>query len=155
MTPDYDSFEDHRIKHLEMTQAVIGRLASNSFLIKGWAVTVAGVFFGFAVNESDPALARASLATTGLFWLLDTYYLRAERLFRVLHDRVRKSAKDVEPFFMGATAPWFVNDVKADSNKQVSKAASWCKTFASLTLIVLYGGLVASAFIVASAIGKG
>jgi hypothetical protein len=155
MTPNYDNFEDHRIKHLEMTQAVIGRLASNSFLIKGWAVTVAGVFFGFAVNQSDPALARVSLATTGLFWLLDTYFLRAERLFRVLHDRVRTCAEDVEPFFMGATAPWFVKEVKAESNTQSSKAASWLKTFGSLTLVLLYGGLVASALIVASAIGKG
>ena len=153
--PDYDSFEDHRIKHLEMTQAVIGRLASNSFLIKGWAVTVAGVIFGFAVNKNDPALARVSLATTGLFWMLDTYYLRAERLFRVLHDRVRKRAASVEPFFMGATSSTFVKDVRADSDKHVSRAASWWKTFRSLTLVVLYGGLVASALIVASAIHEG
>jgi hypothetical protein len=155
MMPDYDSFEDHRIKHLEMTQAVIGRLASNSFLIKGWAVTVAGVFFGFAVNKNDPSLARVSLATTGLFWLLDTYFLRTERLFRVLHDRVRKRAAGVEPFFMGATSPKFVKHVRADSDKHVSKAASSWKTFRSPTLVVLYGGLVACAFIVASAINSG
>lgn len=44
-----------------MIQAAIGRLGNDSFLVKGWAVTVAGVFFGFAVNGSTSALAFASL----------------------------------------------------------------------------------------------
>lgn len=42
-TSGYESFEDQRIKHLDMLQAVIGRLGNDSFLVKGWAVTVAGV----------------------------------------------------------------------------------------------------------------
>jgi hypothetical protein len=31
----YDDFEQNRVKHMEMIQAVIARLAGNSFLIKG------------------------------------------------------------------------------------------------------------------------
>jgi hypothetical protein len=33
------------LKHLEFVQAVITRLANNSFLMKGWALTVAGAFY--------------------------------------------------------------------------------------------------------------
>ena len=29
-----------KIRHLEMIQAVITRMASNSFMLKGWAVTL-------------------------------------------------------------------------------------------------------------------
>ena len=36
--------EDKR-KHLELVQGVINRMAGNSFMLKGWAVTlVAGIF---------------------------------------------------------------------------------------------------------------
>ena len=31
---------DNKIKHLEMVQDVIKRMASNSFILKGWAVTL-------------------------------------------------------------------------------------------------------------------
>ena len=36
---------DRKMKHLEMIQGVISRMANNSFMLKGWAVTlVAGIF---------------------------------------------------------------------------------------------------------------
>lgn len=40
---NYQDFDEARIKHLELIQAVIGRLGINGFLMKGWALTVAGV----------------------------------------------------------------------------------------------------------------
>ena len=30
---------DNKIKHLEMIEAIIERMANNSFLLKGWAIT--------------------------------------------------------------------------------------------------------------------
>ena len=36
---------EKKLKHLEMVQGVINRMANNSFMLKGWAVTlVAGIF---------------------------------------------------------------------------------------------------------------
>lgn len=32
---------DNKLKHLELIQGVINRMASNSFKLKGWAVTLA------------------------------------------------------------------------------------------------------------------
>src|SRR4051812_26441753 len=99
---------------MEMIQAVVSRLAGNSFLIKGWALTLTGAFLGFAVNKDDSGLAAAALVPILVFWALDTYYLRAERLFRALYDRVRSSADAIDPFFMGATSDTFVATVSAD-----------------------------------------
>jgi len=31
---------ENKVKHLEMIQAVIARMATNSFMFKGWAVTL-------------------------------------------------------------------------------------------------------------------
>lgn len=139
---------DQRVKHLEMIQAVITRLGNDSFLIKGWAVTVNSVFLGFAVSSKEPRLAVVAILPAVLFWGLDTYYLRSERLFRVFYERVRLGAEEVEPFGMNATAPDFVSTLGgADAEN-----ADYWKTTRRPTLAVLYGGLVAAAVLVAVAV---
>lgn len=145
---DYGGFEDQRIKHMEMIQAVIARLAGNSFLIKGWALTLTGAFLGFAVNKDDSDLATAAFVPILLFWALDTYYLWAERLFRALYDRVRSSADAVPPFFMAATSDKFIAEVPAE-------IASWGKTVRRLTLSGFYGLLVIATVLVVVVICTG
>ena len=140
--------DPNQVKHLELVQAVIGRLAGNSFLIKGWSVTVVGAFLGFAVTREEPDLVRVSLLPLALFWGLDTYFLRAERLFRVLYDRVRQADERVAPFAMSATGKIF----RAGLDDNEKKAGSWWRTAFSLTLLLLYGGLAISAIVVGALI---
>ena len=47
--------KDRVIKHLEMLQGVINRLGHNSFLIKGWSLTIiaAGIIF-LGLSTSPP-----------------------------------------------------------------------------------------------------
>ena len=42
---------DKKIKHLEMIQGVINRMASNSFLLKGWTVVLVSALFALAAND--------------------------------------------------------------------------------------------------------
>jgi hypothetical protein len=131
----YKDFDDYRIKHLELIQAVITRLASYQFLLRGWALTVAGVFLGFAVNNKEWRLALVSLAPTVTFWGLDMYFLRNERLFRALFKRVREFDVRIEPFFMAAT------DAKFE--KMVTKEEkSWSRTFRRPALLFFYFGIL-------------
>lgn len=137
----YQDFDGNRIKHMEMIQAVVARLAGNSFLMKGWALTLTGAFLGFAVNSKDTGIAAAALLPILAFWTLDAYYLRAERLFRALYDRVRSSADAVEPFFMDATSGKFITGVAPDT-------ASWRKTLGRATLSGFYTVLIGATFLV-------
>jgi len=97
-----------KIKHLEMIQAVIGRMAANSALLKGWSVTLAAALIGLAAGKD----AKLQYAFLGLFppiffAVLDAYYLRQERLFRKLYDRIRKMKDDEwekDPFTMSTTS---------------------------------------------------
>src|SRR5260370_8986843 len=91
---------DSQIKHLEFIQGVIGRIASDSFLMKGWALTVTGAFFGFSAKDIDWRVALVGLMPLVVFWGLDGYFLSRERMFRGLYDAVRRSDPDVEPFSM-------------------------------------------------------
>lgn len=149
--PAYDAFEPNRVKHLEMIQAVVARLGNDSFLVKGWTVTVSGAFIGFGVTRDDWALAGLSIVPTLLFWALDTYFLRAERLFRVLYDHVRDPTYGVEPFFMGATTAAFAKQL-AESERCV---ASWSDAFLRPTMWRFYGALFVAGVVAMLAVCAG
>jgi hypothetical protein len=80
--------EDQR-KHLEFIQAVISRLAASSTMIKGGGLTVATAAFGFSATKAVPVVAGLGLIIVIFFGILDSYYLREERLFRHLYDDAR------------------------------------------------------------------
>jgi hypothetical protein len=149
----YEDFSDQRIKHMDMIQAVVARLSTDSFLMKGWAITLAAALLGFAVNFSRWELGALAIWTTGIFWSLDMYFLRAERLFRALFARVRQGDPAVAPFFMAATGDQFKQLIRDDDRASERAAASWWKAFFSLTLGLFYGLIlslaVASVLIIA------
>lgn len=129
-----------------MIQSVIARLGSDSFLVKGWAIAATGVFLAFAVGNDQPWLALPSVLISAMFWVLDTYYLRSERLFRLLYDRVRQlDRNDYEPFAMNATADDFIDSLHADDRNRVARGS----VAFSGTVLWLYIALVLAAGAVA------
>ena len=84
--------EQSRIKHLELIQAVIARLAGNSFTIKNIAVTVTTGVLAAAAALKEPRIIWLALIPLIMCWGLDTYYLRRERMFRALFDIERQQA---------------------------------------------------------------
>ena len=85
-----------RLKHLEFIQAAIARMAQNSFVIKGWSVTLVSALLAFGDGKTDPRYALLPLAAALVFWGLDAYYLQLERSFRNLYEAA--AAKDVATF---------------------------------------------------------
>lgn len=101
-----------KLKHLEFIQAVISRMATSSFLFKGWAITVAAALAAFAAVETRTALLVMALASTAVFWGLDGYYLWLERCFIKLHNEVAAKAPSQIDFEMtpdkaNASREWF------------------------------------------------
>ena len=137
---DYTKFDDSRIKHLEMIQAVVARLGGNGFLIKGWAITVAGVFVGLAVNADDCSFARVGAASSFVFWGLDAYFLRAERRFRSLYERICTFDTSVRPFLHGSDRQIVCQSVLPHERRRMS----WGGAAGSWTLVLFYGTLVAT-----------
>jgi|SRR3990167_8483281 len=90
------------VKHLELIQSVINRLANNSFLIKGWTITLALAFFALIEKNVLPRnFLFVFTSALIIFWILDSYYLKRERLFRKLFDEVASNinAKNHSDFF--------------------------------------------------------
>jgi hypothetical protein len=88
----------NRKDYLLIIQAVVARMANNSFLLKGWAVTLTAALFALAAKDANPFYFFVALFPVGIFWLLDAYYLLQERLFRHLYDRARMLAEDEVDF---------------------------------------------------------
>jgi hypothetical protein len=74
-------------EHLKLIQAVITRLAGNSFLIKGWAVSLVTGLTALAKADANPDIAWISCGVLVLFAVLDAYYLALERAFRQLYEQ--------------------------------------------------------------------
>src|SRR5690606_8154212 len=86
-------------KHLEMIQAVIERLSQNSFAIKGWAVTFVSAICALATDKVTVAIG---ILPALVFWGLDAFYLRQERLYRQLYEHAQKG--NVDDFSMEVDA---------------------------------------------------
>lgn len=89
-----------KLKHLDFIQTAIGRMATNSFLFKGWAITIATGLSAFGAADTKVALLGIAIITTALFWGLDAYYLWLERGFIALHNSVAAKDEDQIDFSM-------------------------------------------------------
>jgi hypothetical protein len=117
-----------KLKHLEFIQAAIARMATNSSLFKGWAITIAAALSAFAAVNTRAALLAVALVSTAMFWGLDGYYLWLERGFIALHNEVAaKSETDIN---------FSMNIDKTDAFWR------WLRTCRRYHLLVFYGSII-------------
>lgn len=133
--------EDQRA-HLAFIQGVITRQAGNSFLVKGWALTIAVALYGFSIGRSSWPLTLLALVPILIFAWLDAYFFRQERLYRCLYEAVINGDKRVPPFSMNAKI--FERD----------QPARWSTTLRSVPFVVLYAALLAASVVVAVAVSQ-
>jgi hypothetical protein len=83
-TMDTEDLREFLLKETEIVQDIINRMGTNSFLIKGWSITliVATLLFGGGTSYYQ----YIALLPLLLFWSLDAYFLRTEKLYRRLYD---------------------------------------------------------------------
>ncbi|WP_405990017.1 hypothetical protein [Streptomyces sp. NBC_00986] len=105
----------------------MSRLGNNSFLVKGWALTLTAGLLAFAASSASGSIAATALAVLVAFWFLDGYFLYQERLFRMLYDDVRRPGSTVDPFSM-------------DPRPYAGQVALR-QSVLSPTLLLFYGGL--------------
>lgn len=100
---------ENKIRHLEMIQGVINRMASNSFMLKGWAVTLVAGIFALATKDADKLYFLVAYIPVIIFWGLDSYYLLQERLYRSLYEKVSLMHEDSIDFTLKASKNEFGN----------------------------------------------
>jgi hypothetical protein len=120
---------NEQVKHLELIQAVINRMAANSALFKGWSITLAAALIGLAAGkDAKLQYALLGIAPPIFFAVLDAFYLRQERLFRKLYDLVRKMS----------AADWGKDPFSMDTSV-VTGVHSWFRTIFAKVVILPHG----------------
>lgn len=120
---------DSKIKHLEFIQAIINRLAGNSFWVKGWTLTLVAGLLAIATKSINTKLIVVAYIPVIFFWVLDGYFLWQERLFRSLYNEVRIKKEEQIDFSM---------DIKEFRNRK----NSWLGGIFSNPLFIFYAPLI-------------
>lgn len=121
------------LKEIDLTQDVIKRMANNSFLIKGWTITL--VVATLLLKGEKAQVFIAFIPLVG-FWFLDAYFLRQERLFREVYKWVISNRMTSSEYVFDLNPRRFYD--KVDSELVIMK---------SVTLKWFYGSIIATTFI--------
>ena len=122
-------------KHLDFLQLTITRMGANSFLIKGWTVTLVSALFVLSADNSERLFSLLALIPAVLFWGLDGYFLWQERRFRIVYDLVRlKDDADID---------YAMHDPAVEEQDK-----GWLAATFSRTLLTFHGVLITAIFAV-------
>ncbi len=150
--------EDKR-KHLEFIQNVITRMNTNSFMIKGWAVTLVSALFALSAADTNQNFYLIAVIPAIMFWVLDGFFLATERRYVNLYKEVcegRQSNFNMNPYFdlefskldNNSISEKIITHLKNKLMLWLSIFWEWLQAMFSITFIPFYGVLTASIFII-------
>jgi hypothetical protein len=90
--------DDKKIKHLELIQAIITRMNSNSFVIKGWVITIVSAVLALLASTNNTSFIVITALPILVFWISDTFYLQTERKYVALYKKTIEANSTIPPF---------------------------------------------------------
>lgn len=117
---------ENKRKHLDFIQLTITRMGANSFLLKAWTVTLVAALFAIGNKDAVTNIYYLSFLPILVFWILDSYYLHIEKMFRLLYDSVR--AIDEQDIDFSLRTEAYTDSIKA----------SWLRCMFTVTEVGFY-----------------
>ncbi|WP_311208477.1 MULTISPECIES: HIT family protein [unclassified Aeromicrobium] len=134
--------EDRR-QHLAFIQAIVTRMAQASAQTKTWLLPIVTAAYGAAVLKSNEWLAVLGIGAVAIFALLDANYLKQEKGFRRLYDKVI-TGKPIKPFAL-------VPELASSDNKNRDYWPDW-EVWRSWAIAPVYGALAGAGLIIVLAL---
>lgn len=117
-------------KEIDLIQNCINRMARNSFMLKGWAISVLAVVLALTADRLNPLFLFCSVFIPLLcFWYLDAFFLRTEKMYRKMYEWVLKERKEGRMDFQ----------YDLDPSRFKNQVETHCCVMFSKTLRVFYG----------------
>ena len=119
-------------------------MAGNSFLLKGWSITLISALFALAAKDTNPFFVYLAYFPCVAFWSLDGFFLWQEKMYRKLYEKVAITEPQSIDFGMNASA--FKESV-----------GSWFSVGFSVTLSMFHGtifGVIILVMLIVSCIGS-
>lgn len=122
MSCDKQELKEFMLEEIEIIQDIIKRMAFNSFLIKGWTVTLISVILLLKGSGYQIFVAYIPLF---LFWFLDAYFLWQERLYRRLYDWVVQHRLETDESLFDLNAYRFKDEEQSKLRIMFSVTLGW------------------------------
>jgi len=117
-----DELKEFMIKEIEIIQDIIKRMAFNSFMVKGWTVTLVAVTLLLKGAKHQVLIAFIPLL---VFWFLDAYFLWLERLYRRLYNWVIKNRLQTDEYLFDMSIDRFKYDEQPKLRIMFSITLGW------------------------------
>ncbi|WP_052725774.1 hypothetical protein [Methanosarcina barkeri] len=131
------NLKDYMLKEVDLIQNVIKRMASNSFMTKGWTVTLVVATLLLKDDNSKILIAYVPLIS---FWYLDSYFLWQERMYRKLYNWVIENRLKTNEYLLDMNAYRFLSEVDSIVQIMFSKTLFlfYGSIFLLLTVLIIY-----------------
>lgn len=129
-------------KEIDLIQSCITRMAQNSFVVKGWLITLVTVVLTLLPeNVNTRGVCVIVLLATLCFWYLDAFFLRLERLYRWKYEWIIVNRKKTDEFY------YDMNPMNSDmwilpKSGIPLKAPSVIRIMFTKSLLPLYGMII-------------
>lgn len=127
-------------KEIDLIQGVINRMAHNSFLLKGWTITIIVAVLALTkdtlVTNDVTYFSIILLIPLVVFWYLDAFFLHKERCYIKLYDWVIENRLKTEEFQYNLNYRRF--EKKVDSILKIMRSDTLL-TFYGITALILIG----------------
>jgi len=127
--------EDRRtylLKEIDVIQGIINRMARNSFLIKGWTITLVVATLLLKGTNIQVLLAYIPLV---VFWFLDAYFLWQERMYRKLYGWVIQNRLETDEYLFDMNAYRFEKEVQSRFRIMFSITLGWF--YGSIAILII------------------
>ena len=119
---DKETLREYMLKEIDIIQDIIRRMAFNSFLIKGWTITL--VVATLLIKETKPQVFIAFIPLL-MFWFLDAYFLWQERMYRKLYEWVISNRLNTNENLFNMNACRFAVEVQSKFRIMFSITLGW------------------------------
>lgn len=104
-------------KEIDLIQGVITRMANNSFMLKGWLISLIAVVLALSKDSLISCNAKTICLILCfpiiVFWYLDAFFLHREKCYRKLYDWVIKNRMTSNENLYSLDFSPFKKDVKS------------------------------------------
>jgi hypothetical protein len=137
---DKEILKEYMLKEVDIIQDIIKRMAFNSFMIKGWAITLVILTLLLRGTKHQVWIAFIPLL---VFWFLDAYFLWQERMYRKLYEWVINNRLKTDEYLFDVNAYRFKDEVQSRFRIMFSITLGWFYCSIAI-LVVIYSFLVIS-----------
>ena len=118
---------EEKKQHIGFIQDIITRMNTNSFQIKGWAITIISALFAIYASTKNESFLLICGIPILLFWGLDAFYLWQERLFRCIYENTIKEKSIIKLY-----------EMKIPKRCLIKRRNKYCSVLFSRTILAFY-----------------